>query len=924
MLYKLILGPLELLFDVIYDWAMQLIHNPGLSIIFLSLAINLLVLPLYKRADAVQEEERQTAKRLKPGIDHIKKVFKGDERVMILQTYYRQNNYRPYYALKGTLSLLLEIPFFIAAYNYLSHCTLIQGVSFGPIADLGAPDGLLKIGGTAINLLPILMTLINIISGAIYTKGMPLKSKIQLYGMALIFLVLLYDSPAGLVFYWTLNNLFSLGKNIVWKIRPPKVKPEKEIDPAKVKTAKSIFIGACLTLTVLLGVLIPTAIIKSSPGEFVDAAAAANPLRYVLHTLLLAAGTFLIWFRVYYQLARKSSRPKYALAAAVLALCAVINFMFFGKEYGNLSSILRYDLPLGIKVSDALLNAGVLVLAATAAWLLWKKKDKILSVVCIAAAIAIACMAGMNAVEINGKYKELEKAAASQVSDEKPTFSLDKKGKNVVVLMMDRAINGLVPYIFEEIPELKDKYTGFTYYPNTLSFGGHTNVASPALFGGYDYTPEEIQKRDDVYLEDKQNESLKIMPVNFMNSGFEVTVNDPTYANYYWTPDLSIYDDYPAIRRFNTEGAFTENKQAIREKQEHLRTRNLFCYSLMRSNPVALHPLLYDTGRYNEAATLKKSGQAETADTDTTPAEETAPNEDAEQGENTEQSEDAAQTEDTDQAGNEETETDAEETEEDSWSDEEGQEREDGGDDGEVDYRLEPYWALKNLSFMTQVTDEGKNTFLMMCNNLTHEIFNIQGPAYDPTIEDPASTWDEEHQTRTSWDGKEIPMDTGWRQAHYSCNACAFIVIGQWLDYLKEQGVYDNTRIIIVADHGNNLGYFDLQLQEGECPQWLDMMMYNPLLFVKDFGETGELKINHDFMTNADTPYLAFKGLVENPENPFLGTPMTDEAKNAEEFHIMETNWHTDENDGTTFEDPQILILKNKNVLDRNNWSIAE
>ena len=247
MLYKLILGPLELLFDVIYAWAMQLIRNPGLAIVFLSLAINLLVLPLYKRADAVQEQERETAKRLKPGIDHIKKVFKGDERVMILQTFYRQNNYKPYYALKGTLSLLLEIPFFIAAYNYLSHLQLIQGVSFGPFADLGVPDGLLKIGGLTINLLPVLMTLINIISGAIYTKGMPLKSKIQLYGMALIFLVLLYNSPSGLVFYWTLNNLFSLGKNIVFKIWPPKKTDEAEEAKYEGKEKKGIFIAACIT-----------------------------------------------------------------------------------------------------------------------------------------------------------------------------------------------------------------------------------------------------------------------------------------------------------------------------------------------------------------------------------------------------------------------------------------------------------------------------------------------------------------------------------------------------------------------------------------------------------------------------------------------------------------------------------------------------
>ena len=212
IIYTIILGPLELLFDTVYAIAVGATHNPGLSLIFLSLTINLLVLPLYRRADAMQEEERQISIKLKPGIDQIRKAFKGDERFMILQTYYRQNDYKPYYALKGSLSLLLEIPFFIAAYHYLSHSYVLQGASFGPIADLGAPDNLIKLGGISLHLLPILMTLINIVSGAIYTKGMTLKSKIQLYGMALVFLVLLYESPAGLVFYWLMNNVFSLFK----------------------------------------------------------------------------------------------------------------------------------------------------------------------------------------------------------------------------------------------------------------------------------------------------------------------------------------------------------------------------------------------------------------------------------------------------------------------------------------------------------------------------------------------------------------------------------------------------------------------------------------------------------------------------------------------------------------------------------------
>lgn len=176
--------------------------------------MNILVLPLYKRADAMQEEARDIDKKLQKGVSHIKKSFSGDEKMMILQTYYRQNNYKPTDVLKGSVSLLLEIPFFMAAYQFLFNVDALNGASLDPIKDLGAPDGLLVIGGLSINLLPILMTVINIISSTIYLKGFPVKTKIQLYAVAFFFLVFLYTSPSGLVFYWTLNNIFSLVKNI--------------------------------------------------------------------------------------------------------------------------------------------------------------------------------------------------------------------------------------------------------------------------------------------------------------------------------------------------------------------------------------------------------------------------------------------------------------------------------------------------------------------------------------------------------------------------------------------------------------------------------------------------------------------------------------------------------------------------------------
>ena len=129
ILYNLLLMPLQMLFEAVYKIAYSFIGNPGITIIIFSLAINFLVLPLYRRADALQEEERIMEQKLSRGVKHIKKTFRGDEQMMMLQTYYRQNGYKPTYVLRGATSLLLEIPFFIVAYRFLSNLDLLQGVS---------------------------------------------------------------------------------------------------------------------------------------------------------------------------------------------------------------------------------------------------------------------------------------------------------------------------------------------------------------------------------------------------------------------------------------------------------------------------------------------------------------------------------------------------------------------------------------------------------------------------------------------------------------------------------------------------------------------------------------------------------------------------------------------------------------------------
>ena len=115
-LYHLLITPLMLLFEVIFTIANRLIGNEGLSIIVLSIAVNFLVLPLYKRADELQAEERDIQAKMAYRVKRIKQTFKGNEQFLMLQEYYRINNYKPVYALKSSASLLLQIPFFIAAY----------------------------------------------------------------------------------------------------------------------------------------------------------------------------------------------------------------------------------------------------------------------------------------------------------------------------------------------------------------------------------------------------------------------------------------------------------------------------------------------------------------------------------------------------------------------------------------------------------------------------------------------------------------------------------------------------------------------------------------------------------------------------------------------------------------------------------------
>lgn len=222
ILYAVFIAPLELAMRAILEGAYGSILSYGWAIVAMSLVVNTVILPIYNKAEGWQEEERRIKKSFEAREAMIKRAFKGQERFAMLSTMRRQAGYSSLLALRSSVGFFLQIPFFIAAYHLLSHFPAMSGVAFGPIADLGAPDALISAGGVSVNALPLAMTAVNLLSAFVYTASLSRQDKIQLYLLSALFLVLLYDSPAALTFYWTLNNVYSLGKNIVEKSLLPK------------------------------------------------------------------------------------------------------------------------------------------------------------------------------------------------------------------------------------------------------------------------------------------------------------------------------------------------------------------------------------------------------------------------------------------------------------------------------------------------------------------------------------------------------------------------------------------------------------------------------------------------------------------------------------------------------------------------------
>jgi YidC/Oxa1 family membrane protein insertase len=197
-------------------WVMELMHkflgNWGWTIVVFTIAIKLALFPL----SAAGYRSMAKMKVVTPKMTALKERFKNEPQKLnaAMMELYKTEKINP---LGGCLPILIQMPVFLSLYWVLQASVEMRGAPWvGWIHDLTQPDPLF--------ILPVLYA----ISMYITTKlspapADPVQAKMMLF-MPLLFSVMFLFFPSGLVLYWVVNNVLSIGQQ--WVINNKIVPPE--------------------------------------------------------------------------------------------------------------------------------------------------------------------------------------------------------------------------------------------------------------------------------------------------------------------------------------------------------------------------------------------------------------------------------------------------------------------------------------------------------------------------------------------------------------------------------------------------------------------------------------------------------------------------------------------------------------------------
>ena len=191
-------------------------HNYGIAIILLTIIIKILFWPLTHKSYKSMKEMQK----LQPLMAKLREKYKGNKEQMNkeLMGLYKTYKVNP---VGGCLPMVIQIPVFFALFRVLGVSIELRHAPFFLwINDLSAPDRLFRFPFEVpfmsppygIPVLTLLMGASMFIQQKMTpTPGDPTQAKIMLF-LPIIFTVMFINFPSGLVLYWLVNNLLSIGQ----------------------------------------------------------------------------------------------------------------------------------------------------------------------------------------------------------------------------------------------------------------------------------------------------------------------------------------------------------------------------------------------------------------------------------------------------------------------------------------------------------------------------------------------------------------------------------------------------------------------------------------------------------------------------------------------------------------------------------------
>ena len=188
----------------VLQWLNSYFGNWGWSIIVMTILIKLAFFPL----SAASYKSMAKMRVLTPKMQKLKETYADDKERMNreLMDLYKKEKVNP---LGGCLPIFVQIPVFIALYWVLLGTVEMRGAPWlGWITDLSVQD--------PYYILPLVMGVTMFVTNKLNPQPPdPMQAKIMML-MPVVFTGMFLFFPAGLVLYWTVNNLLSIAQQ--WQV----------------------------------------------------------------------------------------------------------------------------------------------------------------------------------------------------------------------------------------------------------------------------------------------------------------------------------------------------------------------------------------------------------------------------------------------------------------------------------------------------------------------------------------------------------------------------------------------------------------------------------------------------------------------------------------------------------------------------------